>query len=313
MRRIFLIFFVLIGLTFTLFTDSAQDWIKKGYEASRKNKVSEALSCYTQALELEPANAMARYLRAHMFFMKWQFQNALDDYSLAIKYGPKEKFYLDAYYFRGSAYEALGKYDEAFEDYQKILKMNPGSDKGYTARGNVYFLKGRFEDAIADYNRAREIDPKDIEAYFSTALSLCNLKRSEEALKFMDAVLQQSPKTKLFHIWKYLISRKGGKHENDEFRIFSAGLKGKNFLDYIIFLFSEDITPEQLLKYPAPLHPRKKKIQSCKVHHYLGQFYLMEGNTEKAVEHFKKSIEAGLYHYLEHICSALELKKINQK
>jgi tetratricopeptide (TPR) repeat protein len=313
MKRLFSFLLVCISLSFNLFSDSAQDWIKRGYEASRKDKVSEALSCYTRALELEPKNAMARYLRAHMFFIKWQFQNAVDDYSLAIKNGPKEKFILDAYYFRGSAFEAQGKYDGALNEYNKFLELNPNSEKGYTARGNLYFIKERFEDAITDYNRARAIDTKRTGPYFGTALSLSNLKRTEEALTYMEAALKLSPDANLFHIWKHIISRKGGKKEDDEFKIFSAGLKGKTLLDYVVFLFSGDISPEQLLKYPAPLHPRKKKIQNCKIHHYLGQYYLLEGNIEKAAENFRKSVEAGLYHYLEHICSVQELKKINQK
>ena len=57
--------------------------------------------------------------------------------------------------------------DEAVEQINKALKINPGFAKAYNTRGAAYYNKGLYDRAISDYSKAIEIKPKYAEAYYN--------------------------------------------------------------------------------------------------------------------------------------------------
>jgi tetratricopeptide (TPR) repeat protein len=66
----------------------------------------------------------------------------------------------DGYWCRATAYETIGKYDLALADLNKVLSF----DKhwiNYETRGNVLRALGRYQEALDDYNRAEAADPEE--------------------------------------------------------------------------------------------------------------------------------------------------------
>jgi tetratricopeptide (TPR) repeat protein len=59
-----------------------------------------------------------------------------------------------AYYSRAGAYEELGNYEKAIEDYSEVIRLDPQDDIAYIARGCVYAKLGNYEKAIEDYDKA---------------------------------------------------------------------------------------------------------------------------------------------------------------
>ena len=91
------------------------------------------------------------------YYMKKQFDNAISDYSNAIDMNPKLAV---AYQNRGSAYYIKGDYDKAISDYDKAIELNPKNALTYSSRGNAYFMLNQLNSAISDYNKAIEFDPE---------------------------------------------------------------------------------------------------------------------------------------------------------
>ena len=64
-------------------------------------------------------------------------------------------------YKRQNIYSTLGKYQEAYEDFNKVVGLNPNSVLGYLCRGVMLQTLGRFEEALSDYNKVLSLDPED--------------------------------------------------------------------------------------------------------------------------------------------------------
>lgn len=64
----------------------------------------------------------------------------------------------------GDMYAQIGRYDQAFEFYQKGVALNPDSFEANVQLANAYFDNRQFENAEKYYARALEINPKDVNA-----------------------------------------------------------------------------------------------------------------------------------------------------
>jgi tetratricopeptide (TPR) repeat protein len=64
----------------------------------------------------------------------------------------------------GDMYAQIGRYDQAFEFYQKGVALKPDSFEANVQLANAYFDNRQFENAEKYYARALEINPKDINA-----------------------------------------------------------------------------------------------------------------------------------------------------
>jgi len=98
----------------------------------KAEKFQQAADLYSQAIELNPVNAVYYANRSIANLRMENFGYALSDASKAIEVDPK---YLKAYYRRAAAYMALGKYKLALKDYERVHKARPNdadAKKKYT-------------------------------------------------------------------------------------------------------------------------------------------------------------------------------------
>lgn len=86
------------------------------------------------------------------------------------------------YYNRGWAYDALGEYQRAVEDYGRAIHIRPDYVRAYVARGYSHVQTNDLDQAIADYSRALEIEPDSFEARFNRGLAHEQKGQLDEAL-----------------------------------------------------------------------------------------------------------------------------------
>ncbi|MFF8020057.1 tetratricopeptide repeat protein, partial [Streptomyces sp. NPDC007896] len=82
--------------------------------------------------------------------------------------------------WRGQAYRALKRYDEALADFNRAIELDPNVDWIIAQRGWTYRELRRYDEAQADFARAVELDPED--AWFHCACGVIArlLNRSDE-------------------------------------------------------------------------------------------------------------------------------------
>ncbi|MFP3041080.1 tetratricopeptide repeat protein [Treponema primitia] len=121
-----------------------------------------AIADYTQAIRLDPKDAVAYKQRGTAYGNKKDPNHAIADYNQAIKLDPD---FALAYNNRGSEYRNNGDYDQAIADYTEAIRLDPNYVFTYNSRGNVYYSKGDYDQAITDYTEAIRLDPNFVVAY----------------------------------------------------------------------------------------------------------------------------------------------------
>ncbi|KAI2665650.1 RNA polymerase II-associated protein 3 [Labeo rohita] len=102
---------------------------EKGNEFFRDGRYDSAIECYTRGMDADPYNPVLPTNRAACFFRLKKFAVAESDCNLAIALDGK---YVKAYVRRAAARVALNKQQEALEDYEMVLKLDPGNSEAQT-------------------------------------------------------------------------------------------------------------------------------------------------------------------------------------
>ena len=92
-----------------------------GLDASRQGLITEAISHYDKAIQLDPDTAVYYRNRGVAYNKLAQYENAITDYTMAIQLDPD---YALAYYNRGVMLGILGNDDLANEDFNKACALD---------------------------------------------------------------------------------------------------------------------------------------------------------------------------------------------
>ena len=130
-----------------------------------------------------------------------KYEEAIKVYSQALKLDPDHKKYNSIILInRSLCYQKLEKYNEAINDANLSIKINPKYARAYTKRANIYLLLKNYKAAINDFEKAKKLDPASpgFENYLQDLSKKCSEYENE-------LNLERSRKQKLY---KELISLK---------------------------------------------------------------------------------------------------------
>ena len=125
---------------------------------------SQAMADFSQAIKLEPDNAVAFNSRGNVYADIKQPDQAIADFTQAIKL---DRAYGSAYFNRGSV-EADDKdqLDKAIADFSTAIKLDSSNTDAYVSRAVAYIRKNNTAAALADLNTAIGATPDLERAHF---------------------------------------------------------------------------------------------------------------------------------------------------
>ncbi|HIL25493.1 MAG TPA: tetratricopeptide repeat protein [Verrucomicrobia bacterium] len=106
----------------------------------------------------DKAKAEASYKRGGAHFYKSEFDQAIKEFSDAIRLDPKNRNYC---FFRGFAYASKRRLDKAIEDYNQAIKLKPDHAGAYYNRGLANKHLGKKAEAEADMKKGRKLGFQD--------------------------------------------------------------------------------------------------------------------------------------------------------
>jgi DnaJ family protein C protein 7 len=110
--------------------------------------------------------------KGNEIFKQKKYEEAIEEYTKILEFDPNNKKFNSLILAnRALCYQKLKKNEEALRDSNQSIKLNPFYARGYIKRGNVYMELNMFDDARADFQKAKDLDPNvtGVDGYLNEA------------------------------------------------------------------------------------------------------------------------------------------------
>lgn len=208
-------------------SDKAHYFFEQGLARWERGEMDIAVTCFTQAIQLDPVYLDAYLNRGAANQNNGDFVGAIKDYTDALRLKPSERVVPWLFHMRGMAYESLDHLNEALRDYDmairadtrfvdayrsrsyarvqagdmtgavaditEVLRYFPGDSALYNERGNLYADQGFLDEAIGDYSQAIHYNPQDDYAYYNRAITYAFQNKLRAAIEDYTHVIQLVP------------------------------------------------------------------------------------------------------------------------
>jgi putative GTP pyrophosphokinase len=138
---------------------SIDDLLVNALAAHNQNRFNEAISKYSNILELKPNNVICSIIYKHRGMANFacsQYDKAIEDFSASLQLDPAS---YKASYYRGVVYSVLKQYSQAIDDYTLSLKINPYQSFCLFRRSQAFFHIGDFPQGLADCENSLSLEP----------------------------------------------------------------------------------------------------------------------------------------------------------
>jgi TPR repeat protein len=106
---------------------------------------------------------------------------------------PAPAFNVDALYEEANTHARAGAYDQAIEQYNRIIAAKPDHTNAMNNRGNALLAKGQQDQAIADFDRAIALKPDFAAAYCNRGNAYQAKSEYDRAIRDYTVALQLKP------------------------------------------------------------------------------------------------------------------------
>ena len=126
------------------------------YEGNRDYE--NAVADYSKALTIDSRDTRLYLFRGHAY-RKWgrRYDAAVTDFLSAVSLDPMSG---EAFYALGMTYFMKGDYQKAVESLSRAILIDPEDGKSYNGRGQSLLQQGRRTKALADFRKACELREK---------------------------------------------------------------------------------------------------------------------------------------------------------
>ncbi len=166
---------IVLSISFSFSQDGEKttphNLIIEGNQLAQQGALEKAYERYTNALAIDPTNALAYLNRAQVLFQMWKYLEAIEDFDKVIDLtnGLNPDPYLD----KGQCYAYLGNFQEAIKQWNICISLDPEpNNPAYLYRGCAYHIMGdpRYKQ---DYKIILQFMPSDAYFYNYIASLLC--------------------------------------------------------------------------------------------------------------------------------------------
>ncbi|MCF8075607.1 MAG: tetratricopeptide repeat protein [Desulfotignum sp.] len=116
-----------------------------GVQLRLLNKLNEAETAFSKALELNPEYIDARINLMKTLFSNKKFNNALEHGQLL---AAKNLPFPDVYYTMAQAFLETNRYEEALININRVLKLRPDMPNAFLLKARIYESKGSYSHAV---------------------------------------------------------------------------------------------------------------------------------------------------------------------
>lgn len=116
-------------------------------------------------------------------FQQKELDQALEDLNQAIQLNPNHS---KAYFERGKVYFEQDKLDQALQNVNQAIHISSDYTEAYGIRGLVYLKQGKIKKALEEFNQIIQVNPKDAIGYFSRGMVYFKQGKLDKALQDLE-------------------------------------------------------------------------------------------------------------------------------
>lgn len=135
------------------------------------------IQLWTNVITQFPKSSMAFNNRANAYLKQNLLNEAFEDYNRSINLQPLPGVFSN----RGIIYFMKKDFASAIKDFSEEIRIDPHNDKAFNNRGAAYREIGRLREAVEDFNRSIQLKPVQNSAYYNRAKTLEQMGKKEEA------------------------------------------------------------------------------------------------------------------------------------
>lgn len=154
-------------------------------------------SCINSEVELDVGDSDSHYHLGIEFAQYSLFQNAIDEFDLALKYNPDN---VKAYNKKGLVLFGIGEYGKAKQAFEKVISIRPDYVQAHINLGMVSYVEGDQAKALQHWEESVGIssNDKDAKAYNNIANIYNNEKNFTRAIEYYQKALDEDPINSLY-------------------------------------------------------------------------------------------------------------------
>jgi len=157
-----------------------------------RNRVwNSELELWTDCVKKSPYKDRPHNNLGSAFLDQGRYQEAANQFNEALRINPN---YTEAHYNLGSAFLDQGRYQEATNQFNEALRINPNFAEAHNNLGNVFLNQGKYQGATNQYSEALRINPNYPEAHNNLGNVLLDQGRYQEATNQYNEALRINPK-----------------------------------------------------------------------------------------------------------------------
>ncbi len=169
---------------------AARTQTNAGVTLKRSGKLNEAIACFRQAAQLDPAQYAAHFQLGSLLAQTGSFEEAARSLIMAIQLRPDAP---EAINNLGAVFRGIGSHERAVVCFRKALDLQPNHAPALSNLGSSLAALGRHTEAIAALQRATRHDPSLADAYVNLGSALVSAGRCTEAIEACLRALELSP------------------------------------------------------------------------------------------------------------------------
>ena len=156
----------------------------------RNQDYRDELTIRTDAVAKFPNDAVVHYNLGVTLVSLGRAQEAIEQYERSVRLNPDSAW---TRYNLGVALVGVGRVPEAIEQYQQALRIRPDYPEPHNNLGVILAQAGKPQEAIGHFEQVLRVRPNNADAHNNLGAALAQAGRFQEAIEQLDQVVQITP------------------------------------------------------------------------------------------------------------------------
>jgi len=279
-----------------------------GMKAFDNRDYPTAIRLLKQVVEIEPDHRHAWNNLGRCYSALGQWETAIPLLQRQIAINPYDEY---SYNNLGWAYANLSRYPEAEEAYRRQIEITPLDQYAHKNLGFVMVEQEKYQEALPELQKALTISPADLALQLQIGSALFHLGQHEQGFQTFEKVLQAAPGPPFWNNVGYVLAEFGFRLDLAE-RYAESAVQGMRtallnipttgkfccpqvvdsmsaYWDTLGFVYMKKDDLARAEKYVSAGWELGQKGE-CGQH--LGEIYLQQGDQQRAIRQFARSLAA---------------------